>query len=455
MRELKKILLWMLVVSMIVVFSIVGSLLGCKPAAEEEAVVEEEVAEEEVVVEEVVEKAPEEFVGEITIWHFNDEFDNFMIPIFSEIYPNITVNATKIPMGELIGKLESAFLTGVNVPDVFVGEQSWVKKMVQYDVWENISAAPYNAEEAAADQYDYCKDLARDADGNLVALSYQATPGGVFYRRSMAEEALGVSEPEDVGALMADMDAFLEMGRTLKDAGYFIVPGVQDIQRLFFFNKEQPWVVDGTLVIEDVVLDYLDVAKTIRDEGLDAKLDMWSGEWFAAMAGETVFSYAWPTWGLFFCLEPNMGETSGDWAVAHGPAAYAWGGTWLGISKDSPNKELAWEFVKTMTTNKDLLGSYADESGDVISDKVLAEEIAVGCSRESLGGQNHYAYFLEELDRLGVSGWAQRVSRYDEDIQGQFLTALMEYVNGTMTKDEAIQSFKDGVVSLYPEITVE
>jgi len=50
---MKKILLWMLVVSMIVVFSMVGSLVGCKTEAEEEVVaVEEEVAEEEVAEEE-------------------------------------------------------------------------------------------------------------------------------------------------------------------------------------------------------------------------------------------------------------------------------------------------------------------------------------------------------------------------------------------------------------------
>ena len=46
---MKKILLWMLVVSMVVVFSMVGSLVGCKPKAEEEAVVEEEAAVEEPV----------------------------------------------------------------------------------------------------------------------------------------------------------------------------------------------------------------------------------------------------------------------------------------------------------------------------------------------------------------------------------------------------------------------
>ena len=452
---MKKILLWMLVVSMIVVFS----LAGCKTAVagEEKAAVageEEPTAEKEEPVAEELAKAPEDFVGEINVWHFNDEFDDYMLPIFREKYPNITVNATKLPMAELLTKLEAAFLTGVGIPDVFVGEQSWVKKMVQYDVWENLSAEPYNAEEVAADQYDYCKDLGRDADGNLVALSYQATPGGVFYRRSMAEEVFGVSEPDDVGALMTDMDAFLDMSRKLKEAGIFLIPGVEDIQRFFFFNKKQPWVEDGKLTIEDVVLDYFDVAKTIRDEGMDAKLGAWTPEWSAAPNADEVFSYVWPTWGLFFVLEPAAPDTFGDFAVAHGPAPFAWGGTWLGISKDSEKKDLAWEFVKTMATDKDLLRSYADESGDVISDKVLAEEIAVDYSREFLGGQNHYRYFLDELDRLGTAGWAQRVTRYDEDIQGQFITALMEYVNGTMTKDEAIQSFKDGVVSLYPEIDV-
>ena len=67
---MKKILLWMLVVSMIVVFSTVGSLVGCTTAEEEEAAAEEEVitAEEEVTTaeEEVTE---EEATGEtITFW---------------------------------------------------------------------------------------------------------------------------------------------------------------------------------------------------------------------------------------------------------------------------------------------------------------------------------------------------------------------------------------------------
>jgi len=425
--------------------------------------VEEELAEEETLAEEAVaeEVDPASFVGEINLWSHNIEFDNYMIPIFNEIYPNIKVNHTNIiPIEGVIDeyhqKLESALSTGVGIPDVFVEEQSWIKKIIQYDVWENISAAPYNAEEAAADHFRFVKDLARDSDGNLRALSYQACPGGVFYRRSMAIEAFGTDDPSEISALMTDMDAFLEMGRTLKDKGIYLIPGLWDLQRLFFLNKTQPWVVNSKLVIEDVVLDYFDVAKMIRDEGLDAGFTMWAEEWNAAMGADTVFSYVLPTWGLFFILEPSAPQSSGDWAMAHGPYSYEWGGTWIGISKTSEKKDLAWEFVKCMTTNKDLLRKYAKESGwDFTSDAVLDEEISATTSTEFLGGQNHYQYFLDEAQRLSNTDWAARVTQYDEDIQSAFMNALIDYVEGNTTRDEAVESFKDSVVQMYPEISVE
>jgi len=392
--------------------------------------------------------------GTITVWAFNDEFDQ-MIPMFEEAYPNIKVEFTKIPSDEIVTKLEAVLETGVGVPDVFVGEQAWVKRWIDMDVWENLSAEPYNAEELAKDHFEYVKDYVRDKDGNLRALTWQATPGAVFYRRSLAKEAFGTDDPEEISAMMKDMDSFIEMGRTLKEkTGAALVPGVNDIQRLFFFNKKQPWVVDGKLVIEDIVLEFLDVAKTLRDEGLDGKLDMWTDEWFTGMNGN-VFSYVLPTWGLFFVLEPNAEEVFGDWAAAHGPASYMWGGTWLGIAKASQNKALAWEFVKYITTNKEFLKKWALESGDFVSDMAVVEEIVGDYSREFLGGQNHYAYFYEEAKRLGASGWVERVTAYDEDIQNSFLEALQEYVVGNKTREEALECFKELVKTQYPEITVE
>lgn len=444
------------------------TLVSCEKEGE---VVEEAEEAEEVVTEEEEAEAEEEeavdpasFVGEIDVMSFNDEFDQ-MIPMFNEIYPNITVNHTKVPSGEIVEKLETALSAGVGVPDVWVGEQAWVLKWINRDVWEDISAAPYNADAAATDHFEYVKELARGADGNLRALSWQATPGAIFYRRSMADEALGVSEPDDVSALFSSWDSYIDAGTKIRDEldGYLLA-GPRDIQRLFFFAKEQPWVVDGKLVIEDIVLDYLDTAKEIRDENLDAGALTWSAEWTSGM-NTNVFTYVLPTWGLFFVIDPNITEPEdpvegleysfGDWGLAHGPSSYMWGGTWLGISKTSENKDLAWEFIKTLTTDKDFLKDWYETSGDFTSDKVLDTEIAETASWPSLAGQNHYAYFLEEAEKLSDSGWAGRITEYDEDIQNAFMDALGDYVDGNTTREEAIQAFKDAVAVLYPEITVD
>src|SRR4030043_2254744 len=97
----KKVFLWLLVISMIAVFS----LAGCKEEAAEEEVAEEEVAEEEVAEEEVAEEEevvevdPASFVGEISLMTFMDEMtvqgpngEPTMVEMFNEVYPNITVN---------------------------------------------------------------------------------------------------------------------------------------------------------------------------------------------------------------------------------------------------------------------------------------------------------------------------------------------------------------------------
>ena len=64
-------------------------------------------------------------------------------------------------------------------------------------------------------------------------------------------------------------------------------------------------------------------------------------------------------------------------------------------------------------------------------------------------------YFLDQANDLDGSGWATRVTQYDEDIQNAFMDALGDYVDGNTTRDEAIQASKDAVVALYPEISVE
>lgn len=462
---MKKVFIWLIVISTITVFS----LAGCKeeapkeetaPPVEEEAEEEvaEETAEEEVAEEEV---DPASFEGTIEFWCFATEFENF-IPKFNETYPNIKINWTNIPNEEIASKLETALSTGTGAPDVFVGEIAYVKKWVDSDVWENLSTEPYNADELVGDIAEYVVDVGRDSDGNIRGLSWQATPGGIFYRRSMAQEYFGTDDPDEVAKLMSSMDKFIEMGKTIKEKSggeNFLIPGWQDIQWFPFNARTNPWVKDSSLIIDQSILDFFDQAKIIRDEDLDNKIAQWTPEWFAGM-NSNIFSYILPTWGLFFVLDPTVNPaepeedveyTSGDWAVTAGPAPYFWGGTWLGIYKNSEVKDISWEFVKYITTNKDFLKWDAQTYGDYVADLEVVEEIKDDFSWESLGGQNHYAFFYQEAQKIDAS----KITKYDQEIQNMVLSAITQYVEGNLTKEEAIAQFKSDVQTAFPEISVD
>ncbi len=54
---------------------------------------------------------------------------------------------------------------------------------------------------------------------------------------------------------------------------------------------------------------------------------------------------------------------------------YFWGGTWLGVYKDSKKTKLAYDFVKMMTQDEAFLTDWAKETGDVLAYKPVTEKI--------------------------------------------------------------------------------
>ncbi len=107
---MKKVFLWLLVISMIAVFS----LAGCKEEAAEEEVAEEEVAEEEVAEEEVAE---EETAGEtITFWAMPNAPSEAHLAWMQEkaaaflAETGITVNFEEVGWGDVVPKITAALV---------------------------------------------------------------------------------------------------------------------------------------------------------------------------------------------------------------------------------------------------------------------------------------------------------------------------------------------------------
>ena len=395
-----------------------------------------------------VASAESTLAGTLEVWSSGEELGRF-VEGFNKLYPNVTVNITVVPNSDFVAKLTPTLAGGQGAPDIFTGESDYVKYLVESGYWDDLKAEPYNAD--TSDVWDYVASVGTDSTGTLRALSWQASPGSVMYRRDIALSVLGTDDPEEVGAMLSSSKAMLDVAAKLQASGVKMFASWQDIMNMQFSNRTEPWVVNGKLIIADSMIEYMDMAKTCVENGYDLGVDPWAPEWTAAVESDDTFCYVLPSWGYQFVVKPGADTTKGKWAMCQGPVPYVKGGTWLGIYKDSPNKELAWAFLSYCCLNSDAQQAYAAEYGEFVSLKSADEALAAGEGEEVLNGQNPFAFYNDQMAKLP----ANLMTAYDGTLNNAFLAAVKAYATGEMSKDDAIQMFKDDALNAYPELVIE
>ncbi len=457
------------------------------PAAEEAAT--EAPAAEAPATEASAAEAPAD-KATLNIWSFTNEILT-MATAYEGKNAGVDVEYTMIPMtnGEYQTKLKAALGTA-DAPDIIALEAAFVKEYVESDLLADLGELLPAAE--AAHTYPFVLDVGTN-DGVTKAYAYQATPGALFYRRSLAKEYFGTDDPAEIQALLSDLDKFTEAAAVVKEksgGNTYMVGSSGDFQNPFFANRAQPWIVDDTLVVDPLVQKYVDTAKLFRDEGYEAQAQQWQEGWFAGMNDslvdaegnpKKVFSYFLPTWGLPYVLAPNAksadgtSDTSGDWGVITGPLPYQWGGTWLGVLKDGPNMELAKDFVRFATLDEENLTNWAtgvytndylkaidpeipddqqQAPGDFVSSQVVVDKIVSSFDDSELSaflaGQNSYAGFAEAAPAVN----AKLMTGSDDAIQRALNDPLNQYLNGEITEEEMWAAWKDSLRIEFPDLII-
>lgn len=391
--------------------------------------------------------------GKLVVWSSGDELSRF-VEGFNKVYPNIQVEITVIPNSDFLAKLEPAMASGQGAPDVFTGESDYVKYLVNTSLWDDLTKEPYNAGQYLDNIWDYVKSVGTDANGVLKALSWQASPGSIIYRRDIAEKYLGTGDPAQVGEMLTSNEKMLEVAQKLKAGSNGAVKMFatwQDIFNMQFSNRATPWVQDGKLNIDQSMVDFFDVAKSIADNGYDIHTDPWSAEWSAAVEGDEVFCYVLPTWGYQFLIKPSAVNTKGKWGLCQSPVPYVKGGTWLGVAGNSQHKDLAWAFVEYVTCNTEALKAYAAQYGEYVSNKAADEALAKEAGEEVLAGQNLYAFYNEQMAKIP----GDCMTAFDQQINSAYLTAVKAYAYDGVSLEDALKQFKSDVLNAYPDLKAE
>ena len=387
---------------------------------------------------------------DVTLWTFTDDLKK-PIEKFQQENPDITINLVLFPWDEIATKLRPVLRSGKGAPDLFAVDMADVRTFVEAGYWLDLSGE-FDIDASAV--FDYVLDLGRDDQGNIRALAWQSTPGATYYRRSLAKQYFGTDDPKEIADKFSSTDNIIAMARELKEksgGSVKLLGGRQDYTMFFRSLRESPWVVDNTFVIDPMMEYAMDFGKILYDEDLDAKTQLMTPEWFTGLKENTIFLALLPTWGLTYSLKGNVPETSGDWALTSSPAPWYWGGTWMGIYKDSPKKEAAWKFLEALSLNKDFGMWWAKETGDFPANRQIINELKDTVSDPYLSGQNTFEFFLEEAQKIR----GDLVTKYDTQLNSAFDRALWEHLEGRMTKAEALQFLKDEVKTAYPDLTVE
>ncbi len=404
-------------------------------------------------------RAPEEYSGTIVDWRHSDQAEIFRAN-FMDVYPNVEVDMTIVSSNsaEYTQQVLTAVSTGANAPDMFTAWSQTIGRIVNTGYWANLSAPPFNAEELVGDLVPYTVDLARDAEGNIRALSWQATIGGVYYRRSMAREYLGTDDPDEVGEMMSTVEGMLDVADTIRresDGDKYFMSHFSEFTPVFESNRDVGWVDEaGNLVIDPKMHEMIDLAEIVWENDYTANVAPFSPGWYGMLQDGQVFGYFLPTWGLQHVIMPNADpESAGDWAITNGPMPYISGGTWAGIYSGSENKELAWEYLKYQIFNEEHLWDYAYNHGDYVSYIPIQEEFAKvrqGHAYEFMGGQNVYEYFNKYREDVNH----ELITQYDSEFRTFWNNAIESYLTGRRSRDAAIEYFKSEVRTAYPHINI-
>lgn len=395
--------------------------------------------------------APEKSDGPTTleVWARGDEVKQW-IPGFEAANPDIKVNVTVIPDQEMTAKLITVLGSGRGVPDLFMQEANYITYLVEAGCFSDLNETPYHIDDYKSNIWDAVLKVGTDSTGVVRALTWQANPGAIIYRRDIAQKYFGSDDPAVVGAALDSDEKMLEVAAEMKKNDISFVSCFKDLYDSKIASRNNPWVVDGKLVIDDALLDFLDMAKEIITNGYDLGVDQWASEWIAAVESDNLFCYVLPPWGYQYVIKPAAVHTAGKWAITTPSTSYISGGSYLGIYKDTKYKEEAWKFFEYVMLNEDALYEYAKNSGDFVVLKSVCDKLAAGEGEAVLGGQNPNGMFVEAMQHEFKSLNTQ----YDSQMNDAFISAIKAYAAGS-TKDQAIEHFKTDVKNAFPELVVE
>jgi multiple sugar transport system substrate-binding protein len=294
-------------------------------------------------------------------------------------------------------KLTTNLATGSGAGDVIVVDVEKIGPFVASGGLVNLSEK-YGADKYADRFAPYAWTQGKGADGSVYGIPVDLGPGVMYYRTDIFKNA-GI----DVSEAIKDWDSYIKAGEKLKAKNIQLIASAADVAQAIifttvpegeglYFDKE-----GNPVVTSERFVHAFEVAKEIRDKGLDGKILAWSNEWYEGFRNGTFatqLSGAWLLGHLNNWIAPG---TAGKWGVSHLPDGIygSWGGSFLSIPTQSTKQDDAWKLIEYMTTRRDVQLKHFETIAAFPANVTTYDDALFSQEMPFLGGQKARLLFAE------------------------------------------------------------
>lgn len=283
-----------------------------------------------------------------------------------------------------------------NAPDIAAFEEQGVGQMVAMnDAW--VDLAQYGLEARESDYPAWKWELGHTNDGKLAGLGTDVGGMAMCYRTDVLQAAGLPTDREEIGARWSTWDGFLEVAQEFVDSGvdaaFVDSPNQIYNTRLIqeagngdgtsYFDRDNNYVAGQSPAVK-TAFNFL---AELHAMGAVGPFENFSEEWFAAMEAGGFATMGCPAWMMGVIEGGSGADNAGNWDVAPVPGvAGNWGGSWLGVTKDSDHPEEAAALVDYLTSPEGQLGAWEAVSNFPSSPEAQQDPSVAGTTNEYFNG---------------------------------------------------------------------
>ncbi len=356
-------------------------------------------------------------------------------------YTDVDFDDTQISMNIFTDRLDAILASGEDAPDMIICDSNYARRYALSDMTIPLNNIGISYQELQY-MYEYTFALTTDADSVIKGVTWEITPGAVFYCRSAMAAELGVSEPGEVAPLFESWDAVLDTALAVNESSggtRNLVTCPADLQDPYIFGRNESWFdSNGNIETPEYMQDYLTFLDAFTDDELFFDNSRWSSAWTQRISNRT---------GIAYFGTMRFGELvlrsyhSGDWGIVMPPVNYYDGGNYIFVTSYCDMEADAARFIRNVCISEDALYDMADDGITVNNISVM-----MACASDDayceqwLGGQNPFRVFSQVA--WGID--ASTVSPYDDMVNDVFINTVNGYMRGDYsTPEEAVEAFEE------------